>query len=558
MIEFLLIMLYNKIRWLIKVGEFMEDFLNKGKEILKILIGNGFEAYFVGEVVRNRVMQLPIDSIEINTSATPEAIKGIFDFTKVADFEEGKVRVSYYGRDFLISTFKTEEFKDKRNPVKIHYSKNLLDDLSSREFTIDAMVMSHSNKLTDAYDGIGDINKKKIRLIGKPNVRFSEAPIRILKAIRLIGDLKFRLTPLTSKAIKAKRKLLKNAPKDLVGQELKAIFESKYSKKAFEAFMFLNLHRQFPTLKKGFKKEYVRFHHLSYEDFLALSFILNKAIDEEFMAIEKEEYVRRVFKIATVNPRGNYTNMQVFNYGIDACLAANNINHIIGKARNKEKKIRITYDNLVIKSLSEIDYSKDKIKELIGNNNIDIDGVMNQLAHEIIENNLQNYKDTIEKFLRVIFNNMDIALPDKKEIDYKYKDDDFSDINQDLQMEKLVNATNEEDILENLEHQGQVIRDYTEHRIDMLERRLNEQDRIIREKDQYYAKIERENRKRKIKEDVEALIAKNLDLLKEMNYLENPEQDRKDLANELSKVYFSYINDAQDVYANKEEKNEKN
>ncbi|MFA5542537.1 MAG: hypothetical protein WC008_01330 [Bacilli bacterium] len=536
----------------------MEEFVNKGKEILKILIGNGFEAYFVGEFVRNRVMQLPINNIEINTSATPEAIKGIFDFTKVEDYKEGVVKVAYYGRDFLISTFKTEEFKDKRNPVKIHYSKNLLDDLSSREFTINAMVMSHSNKLTDAYDGIGDINKKKIRLIGKPNIRFSEDPLRILRAIKLVGELKFKLAPQTAKAIKSKRKLLKNCSKELIGLELKAIFESEYSKKAFETFMFLNLHRQFDTLRKGLKKEYIKFHHLSYEDFLVMAFLLNKSIDEEYMSIEKSDYVRNVYKIANVNPKGNYTNMQVFTYGLDVCLAANKINNIIGKARNKEKKTKIIYDSLPIKSFAEIDYSKEKIKNLVGNNNIDIDGVMNQLAHEIIENNLQNYSDTIERFLKVIFNNMDISLPDKKEIDYKYKENDFEDITDDLQMDRLVNATNEEDIKQNLEHQGQVIRDYTEHRIDMLERRLNEQDRIIREKDQYYAKIERENRKRKIKEDVEALISKNLDLLKEMNYLENPEQDRKELADELSKVYFSYINDAQDVYTNKEEKNEKN
>lgn len=541
------------------MGDYMDELLNKGKEILKILIGNGFEAYFVGEVVRNKVLERPSDVVEINTSATPEAIKGIFSTVKVEDVRDGVVKVTYYGDEFYISTFRTEEYKDKRNPNKIHYSKNLLDDLSTREFVINSMVLSHSNKLTDAYDAINDIKKKRIRLIGNPSVRFTENPLRILKAISLISELNFRLTPGTIKAIKSKRKLLKNVKKKDAAIEIKKIFDYKYTKNAYEMFVGLKLHKQLPTLKKGFAFQSNKIYKLNFDEFLIICFLLNTKIDEEFLTSENNDFITKVFEIATANKKGRYTNFELYKYGLDICLEANKLNHILHKARNKKKKIEKRYNKLPIKAESDIQFTRNDLMEMTQINVFVVDSVMEKIAHEILENDLENNYDQIRSYVKILLNDVDYMIQVNQEAGSKEESkevEDF-DLSGKLDLEQMAKASNVEDLKQNLEHQGQVIKDYTELRLEMLERRLNEQDRLIREKDMYYAKIERENRRRRIKEDVDNLILKNLEFLKELNYLNTSEEDKMKLGKELAKVYMNYINDAEDIYSSKEVNNEK-
>ena len=557
MIEFLKIMLYNIFIEYIKVGDYMDELLSKGKEILKILIGNGFEAYFVGEVVRNQVLQIPIEIVEINTSATPDAIKGIFKSVKVEDVREGIVKVTYYGYEFIISTFKTEEFKDKRNPTKPHYSKNLLDDLSTREFTINSMVMSHSNKITDAYDAVNDIKKKKICLIGNPNIRFADNPLRILRAISIISELNFKLTPGTIKSIKSKRKLLKNVNIDEASFEIKKIFDYKYTKKAYEMFVNLKLHKQFPTLKKGFSYPSNKMFKLNYEEFLIICFLLNKKIDDAYLNQDNQEFIRKVYELAVNNKKGKYKPADLYLHGLDVCLEANKLNNIIRRARNKKRKIVKRYNELPIKSEADIMFTRNDLYEVAKTSLFDADTVMEKIAIEIVSNNIVNTTDQIRSYVKILLNDVDLMAINDFPKEYNKDEIEDFDLKSRLDLDKMAMANNVEDLKENLEHQGQVVRNYTELRLEMLERRLNEQDRLIREKDMYYAKIERENRRRKIKEDVDNLISKNLELLKDLNYLNNSESDKMQLGKELAKVYMNYISDAEDVYSSKEVKNEK-
>ena len=84
----------------------MTEHLERGKEILKILINNGCEAYLIGEAVCNTILNLPFQEVEVTTSATPDMVKGIFNEHKVEDEADGYVRLYYLGYQFLIGTFK--------------------------------------------------------------------------------------------------------------------------------------------------------------------------------------------------------------------------------------------------------------------------------------------------------------------------------------------------------------------------------------------------------------------------------------------------------------------
>jgi uncharacterized coiled-coil protein SlyX len=107
-----------------------------------------------------------------------------------------------------------------------------------------------------------------------------------------------------------------------------------------------------------------------------------------------------------------------------------------------------------------------------------------------------------------------------------------------------------------LKNQADVIVDYTQHRIDMLERRLNEQERLFKEKNAQYALLERSTRQQRIKEDVDGLVEKNLEMLKEIDYIGDPNRDKDGLSQRLHKVYMDYINGIEDKYKNKEVENE--
>ncbi len=104
-----------------------------------------------------------------------------------------------------------------------------------------------------------------------------------------------------------------------------------------------------------------------------------------------------------------------------------------------------------------------------------------------------------------------------------------------------------------MEKQKQIIKDYTEHRLDMLERRLNEQDRLLKEKDLKMAKLEKESRERRVQEDIEKLVNKNMELLKESNYLNNPQKDKTELSRKLQQAYLDYIQDFDDRYTKHED-----
>ena len=78
----------------------MEQYLEKGKEVLKILINNGCEAYLIGGAVCNTILDLPFKEIEVTTNATPDMVKGIFAQAKAEDEGEGAVRLTYMGMNF--------------------------------------------------------------------------------------------------------------------------------------------------------------------------------------------------------------------------------------------------------------------------------------------------------------------------------------------------------------------------------------------------------------------------------------------------------------------------
>ncbi len=200
------------------------------ENILDTLHENGYDAFIVGGAVRDMSMgKLPSD-YDINTDALPDDIERVFvDYrtlnvgkrfgTVVVVQEEGFVEVT---------TFRTDgEYLDGRRPKEVFFSDELKEDLSRRDFTINAMAYNKDRGLIDYFGGIGDIERKTIRTVGNAKDRFSEDYLRILRAIRFATQLQFSIDESTKKGCKLYGKSLLNISGERICGELFKILLSE-------------------------------------------------------------------------------------------------------------------------------------------------------------------------------------------------------------------------------------------------------------------------------------------------------------------------------------------
>ncbi|MBP3313422.1 MAG: CCA tRNA nucleotidyltransferase [Oscillospiraceae bacterium] len=175
------------------------------KHILQQLNLAGFEAYFVGGCVRDTLLSRPVHDWDITTSATPEEVMQVFPHTVPTGIQHGTVTVVEDGKNYEVTTFRTDgEYLDSRHPQNVQFVRSLREDLSRRDFTINAMAMDSEGNLTDLFGGQEDLRAKIIRPVGDGETRFREDALRMLRAFRFSAQLDFTIEP---KAVNAVKKL---------------------------------------------------------------------------------------------------------------------------------------------------------------------------------------------------------------------------------------------------------------------------------------------------------------------------------------------------------------
>lgn len=162
------------------------------KKILSVLEYKGFKAYIVGGCVRDILMKKAPHDYDIATSASPEQIKSLFNKTADTGIKHGTVTVIENGIPFEVTTFRTESgYSDLRRPDKVYFVKDIKEDLSRRDFTMNAIACSLNGEIADPFGGQNDIKNKIIKTVGNPNKRFSEDALRILRLFRFSSALDF-------------------------------------------------------------------------------------------------------------------------------------------------------------------------------------------------------------------------------------------------------------------------------------------------------------------------------------------------------------------------------
>ena len=175
----------------------------KVSSIIKALEEAGYEAYAVGGCVRDSVLGRNPQDWDITTSAKPQEVKRLFSHTIDTGIQHGTVTVMLEREGFEVTTYRIDgEYEDARHPKEVTYTSNLLEDLKRRDFTINAMAYNESHGLVDAFDGIGDLERKCIRCVGNPKERFMEDALRMLRALRFGAQLGFSVEENTFQAIR--------------------------------------------------------------------------------------------------------------------------------------------------------------------------------------------------------------------------------------------------------------------------------------------------------------------------------------------------------------------
>jgi tRNA nucleotidyltransferase/poly(A) polymerase len=194
---------------------------DKTLKIMRVFSDKKAEIYVVGGAVRDLVMGREIKDWDLTSSLTPKDILKLFPKNSFYNNQFGTVGIIWTGEVFEVTTFRTEaNYQDGRHPNKVDWGKSLQEDCQRRDFTINAMAINETGQLFDYYGGQKDLKNRLIRCVGKADERFKEDALRLLRAVRIAGELGFTIDKTTFKAIVGNAKSIQNISGERIRQEI--------------------------------------------------------------------------------------------------------------------------------------------------------------------------------------------------------------------------------------------------------------------------------------------------------------------------------------------------
>jgi len=209
------------------------------KEIASIFSNNGKQAYLVGGAVRDMIRGKDIHDWDLATDALPEEVTG---FVRRAGgkviptgIKHGTVTVLYKKHSAEVTTFRTEsDYSDGRRPDKIQFSSDIKEDLSRRDFTMNAIALRlPDGETVDPFNGANDIKAGIIRCVGNAGERFNEDGLRPLRAVRFSAQLGFEIEKNTLDAINGALTISAKVSWERVRDEIDKILASPVPSRGF-------------------------------------------------------------------------------------------------------------------------------------------------------------------------------------------------------------------------------------------------------------------------------------------------------------------------------------
>lgn len=351
-------------------------------KLLEEITSCGFQAYIVGGFVRDYILGIESNDIDINTNATPKEIKDIFD-SCLPNEDYGSVTVIKKGVRFEITTFRKEmSYLDNRRPSQIEYIDDLYQDLLRRDFTINTLCMNKDGEIIDFLGGRSEIDSRVVKTVGDAKTRFEEDSLRILRAVRFATLLDFKLDKETRDAIIDTRELLKNLSYYRKKEELDKIFGSSNADKGISLLLDLGLDK------------YLELDNLDKvtctSSLIGVWSILNVVDKYPFNSNEREliKNINEAFLLNNLDP------MALYKYGLY-------VNSVAGEIKGLDiKNITESYNNLVIQSRRDLDITSDDImKGLNKGPGSYLKGIYSDIEREVLYRRVKNEKDAIMAYI---------------------------------------------------------------------------------------------------------------------------------------------------------------
>ena len=195
--------------------------------IINTLNKEGYQANLVGGAVRDILMGKEPKDFDINTNALPEDIMKIFPRTEPTGLKHGTVSIILDGVPYEITTYRVDgEYKNHRRPENVCFIDDLKEDLSRRDFTINAMAYNHTDGLIDPFNGFEDLRNNIIKTPKKPEEILNQDPIRILRAYRFKAKYGLEFDKDLQEALRVKNPYLKFISSERIKSEIDKILMS--------------------------------------------------------------------------------------------------------------------------------------------------------------------------------------------------------------------------------------------------------------------------------------------------------------------------------------------
>ena len=215
------------------------------RKIIARLEQHGYEAYIVGGCVRDSLMGKSPSDWDICTSAREEEMMALFEDKRVipTGIQHGTLTILAEDGAYEVTTFRIDgEYLDHRHPKSVAFTRELAEDLSRRDFTINAMAWHPERGLIDLFGGVEDLRDRLVRAVGDPVQRFNEDGLRMLRMVRFATVLDFDYDPATYDAVRKQGHLLQYISKERIQVELNKILLAAHPARGLEDLYTLGMY----------------------------------------------------------------------------------------------------------------------------------------------------------------------------------------------------------------------------------------------------------------------------------------------------------------------------
>ena len=211
-------------------------------ELVDLFNKHGYQLYLVGGSTRDYLLNIPLTDMDLVSDATPSEVKEFLEYADYTFERFGSVKFKFKDVKFDLTTFRKEAaYVDSRHPNVVFFTKDIKEDYPRRDITVNALYLDKNLHVIDFVNGQEDLKNRVIRMVGNPESRIKEDPLRIVRIYRFKLDLDFSIDKELEKVIVASKDLLLYLRKEKILEEIHKCHHQRELKEILENFGINNL-----------------------------------------------------------------------------------------------------------------------------------------------------------------------------------------------------------------------------------------------------------------------------------------------------------------------------